>query len=341
MPVMTGIALFGAGRIAKVHAQSIVDAGAKLVTVYDIFAEVADSLATQYGAQVAGTPDDAINHADVDGVIIAASSNVHVELCLAAVKAGKRVMCEKPLAPSLEDAQACVNALGEQASEVFLAFNRRFDSGHASLEARLKSGDIGALEQLIITSRDPYPPPMDYIPKSGGLFRDMMVHDFDMARWLLAEEPTRLYAQGSCLVDPRIGELGDIDSAVVTLSTRSGKQAVIINSRRATYGYDQRIEAFGAKGMIISDNQPATGIKNFSATAYNASEPIPEFFLERYASSYRTEIERFVDSVQTGKKPPVSALDGLHAAYLAEAAAASLKSGLPVDLNADCKITWA
>ncbi len=337
---MTGIAIFGAGRIAKVHAQSVADIGANLVAVYDIVPEAAQTLAAQYGAKAAGSPNEAISHPDVDAVIIAASSDVHVELCLEVVKAGKRVMCEKPLAPSLKEAHACVTQLGDKAGDVFLAFNRRFDHGHARLESGVRSGDIGNLEQLIITSRDPYPPPMDYIPKSGGLFRDMMVHDFDMARWLLAEEPMRLFAQGACVVDPQIGKMGDIDSAVVTMSTPSGKQAVITNSRRATYGYDQRIEAFGSRGMIISDNQPATGVKTFTGAAYAACEPIPEFFMDRYAASYRKEIERFIDCVRSGQNAPVSALDGLHAAYLAEAAMASLKSGQPVELDENCDATW-
>ena len=157
-------------------------------------------------------------------------------------------MCEKPLAPTLSEAQQCVDALGDRAGKVFLAFNRRFDPGHAAVKKAIESGEIGNLEQLTITSRDPYPPPLEYIPKSGGLFRDMMIHDFDMARWMLGEEPTSIHSRGSCLVDPEIGKLGDIDTACVTLVTPSGKQAVILNSRRTAYGFDQRIEAFGSDG---------------------------------------------------------------------------------------------
>ena len=171
------------------------------------------------------------------------------------------------LAPTLSDAQHCINALGAQASKDFLAFNRRFDAGHAALKRAIELGEIGNLEQLTITSRDPAPPPLDYIPKSGGLFRDMMIHDLDMARWLLGEEPVSLYSRGSCLVDPQIGKLGDIDTACVVLVTSSDKQAVILNSRRAAYGYDQRIEAFGSAGMVISDNPRATGIRRFPARA--------------------------------------------------------------------------
>src|ERR1700736_3800085 len=170
-------------------------------------------------------------------------------------------MCEKPLAPTLSDAQRCINALGAQARNVFLAFNRRFDPSHAALKRAVEAGEIGNLETMTITSRDPAPPPLDYIPKSGGLFRDMMIHDFDMARWLLGEEPVSIYSRGSCLVDPQIGKLGDIDTACVALMTSSGKQAVILNSRRAAYGYDQRNEAFAPDGRVSSDNTEAPNLK--------------------------------------------------------------------------------
>ena len=256
---MIGIALMGAGRMARVHAKAIGAAGGKLVTVYDVVEPAAKSLASDTNASVARSVDEALQHPDVNAVLVVTSSDTHVDLILRAVKAGKAVMCEKPLAPNLPDAQRCIDVLGDQASKVLLAFNRRFDPGHAALKKAIDEGEIGNLEQLTITSRDPAPPPLDYIPKSGGLFRDMMIHDFDMARWMLGEEPVSIHSSGSCLVDPEIGKLGDIDTACVTMVTASGKQAVILNSRRAVYGYDQRIEAFGSTGMVISDNPRATG----------------------------------------------------------------------------------
>src|SRR5260370_6277161 len=267
---MIGIALMGAGRMARVHAKAIRAAGGRLVTVYDVVESAAKALASDTSASAARSAEEALNHPDVDAVLVATSSDTHVDFIIQAVKAGKAVMCEKPLAPNLSDAQRCINALGAKASNVFLAFNRRFDPGHAALKKAIDADEIGDLQQLTITSRDPTPPPLEYIPNSGGLFRDMMIHDFDMARWILGEEPVSIYSCGSCLVDPEIGKLGDIETACVTMVTPSGKQAVILNSRRAAYGYDQRIEAFGSAGMVISDNPRATGIRRDSGTSVGA-----------------------------------------------------------------------
>src|SRR3984893_8788940 len=288
---MIGIALMGAGRMARVHANAIRAAGGTLVAVYDVVETAAKSLASDTGASVSTSVEEALHHPDVHAVLVVTSSDTHVDCIIQAVKAGKAVMCEKPLAPNLSDAQRCIDVLGARASNVFLAFNRRFDPGHAALKKAIDAGEIGNLEQLTITSRDPAPPPLDYIPNSGGLFRDMMIHDFDMARWILGEEPVSIHSRGSCLVDPQIGKLGDIDTACVSMVTPSGKQAVILNSRRAAYGYDQRIEAFGSGGMVISDNPRATGIQRYSSTNVEAPDRLFTFFMDRYGDSYRAEIE--------------------------------------------------
>lgn len=337
---MIGIALMGAGRMARVHAQAVPAAGAKLVTVYDLVPAAAEALAAEMGAAVARSAQEAFERPDVAAVLVATSSDTHVELIGQAVQAGKAVMCEKPLAPTLAEAQRCVDALGGQAGKVFLAFNRRFDPGHAAVKQAIEAGGIGALEQLTITSRDPFPPPLEYIPKSGGLFRDMMIHDFDMARWMLGEEPVSVFSRGSCLVDPKIGALGDVDTACVSLVTSSGKQAVILNSRRTAYGFDQRIEAFGSAGMVISDNPRATGLKRFSNANFGAPDRFRAFFMERYGESYRREIEAFVAGVAKGAPASVSALDGLRAVYLAEAAGASLRLGKPIELKTSGEVTW-
>ena len=337
---MIGLALLGAGRMAKVHAEAISAAGAKLVTVFDVAEAAANSLASKAGAGVARTAEEALTHPEVEAVLIATSSDTHAKYVIEAVQAGKAVMCEKPLAPTLAEAQQCVNALGDRAGQVFLAFNRRFDPGHAAVKKAIESGEIGNLEQLTITSRDPYPPPLEYVPKSGGLFRDMMIHDFDMARWMLGEEPINIHSRGSCLVDAEVGKLGDIDTACVTMITTSGKQAVILNSRRTAYGFDQRIEAFGSAGMVISDNPQATGFKRFSNTSFGAPDRFRAFFMERYGDSYRFEIEAFVKGVTQGQPASVSALDGLRAVYLAEAAGASLRTGKAIELKPNCEITW-
>jgi myo-inositol 2-dehydrogenase / D-chiro-inositol 1-dehydrogenase len=337
---MIGIALMGAGRMARVHAKAIRAAGGRLVTVYDVVESAAKALASDTSASAARSAEEALNHPDVDAVLVATSSDTHVDFIIQAVKAGKAVMCEKPLAPNLSDAQRCINALGAKASNVFLAFNRRFDPGHAALKQAIDAGEIGNLEQLTITSRDPSPPPLDYIPNSGGLFRDMMIHDFDMARWILGEEPVSIHSRGSCLVDPQIGRLGDIDTACVTMVTLSGKQAVILNSRRAVYGYDQRIEAFGSAGMVISDNPRATAVQRYSSTSFGAPDRVFTFYMDRYGHSYRMEIETFLGCVAAGTPPPINAIDGLRTAYLAEAAGASLRLGEAVELKTNCEMTW-
>jgi myo-inositol 2-dehydrogenase/D-chiro-inositol 1-dehydrogenase len=337
---MIGIALMGAGRMARTHAKAISAAGGRLVTVYDVVESAAKSLAADAGASVAHSAEEAFDRPEVAAVLVVTSSNTHVDLIIKAVQAGKAVMCEKPLAPNLEDARRCIEVLGPKASSVFLAFNRRFDGGHAELKKAIDQGEIGSLEQLTITSRDPAPPPLDYIPNSGGLFRDMMIHDFDMARWMLGEEPVRIYSCGSCLVDPEIGKLGDIDTACVTMVTQSGKQAVILNCRRAVFGYDQRIEAFGSAGMVISDNPRATGVKRYSSTSFGAPDRIFTFYMDRYGDSYRREIETFLGGVAAGTPPPVNAIDGLRATYLADAAGASLRLGRAIELKANCEVTW-
>jgi myo-inositol 2-dehydrogenase/D-chiro-inositol 1-dehydrogenase len=337
---MIGLALLGAGRMARVHAKAISAAGGKVITVYDVIGPAAKSLAAETGASVARSVEEALHHAEVNAVLVVTSSDTHVDCILQGIEAGKAVMCEKPLAPTLSDAQRCINALGPQARNVFLAFNRRFDPSHAALKRAVETGEIGNLEQVTITSRDPAPPPLDYLPKSGGLFRDMMIHDFDMARWLLGEEPVSIYSRGSCLVDPQIGKLGDIDTACVALATASGKQAVILNSRRAAYGYDQRIEAFGSAGMVLSDNPRATSVRRYSSTSFGAPDRLFAFYMDRYGDSYRREIETFLSGVATGTPPPVNALDGLRTAYLAEAAGASLRLGQAIELKTNCEASW-
>ncbi|MEM0900518.1 MAG: inositol 2-dehydrogenase [Pseudomonadota bacterium] len=330
---MIGIALLGAGRMGQVHADAIAQADARIVCVFDQVTEVAQRLGDATGAKVIGTAEDAINHPDVDAVMVVTSSDTHTKLILKAHQAGKAVFCEKPLSNSLEDAQNCIDALGDDGSKrVFLGFNRRFDKHHGALCARVKSGEIGTLEQLIITSRDPYPPPLEYIPKSGGLFSDMMIHDFDMARSILTEEPVSIVANGSSVVDPEIGTLGDVDSATVIMRTASGVLVIIVNSRRCAFGYDQRIEAFGSQGMLISNNVPKTSVTLANGDSHDGKDALPEFFMDRYAESYVAEIETFLDCVRSGKDMPVNAIDGLRAMMLANAATQSNLTGEVVEI---------
>jgi len=332
---MSNIALLGAGRMAKVHAASIIEAGANVAVVYDTVTDAANALAASTGARVAASAQEAINDPSVDAVMIATSSDTHVPLLREAVKAGKPALCEKPLAPSYDEARQFVKDVGDAAArKIFLGFNRRFDRGHAGLRNGVNAGKIGKLEQLTITSRDPAPPPLDYIPRSGGLFRDMMIHDFDMARFVIGEDPIiSVTAHGSSIVDPEIGKLGDIDTASVTMLTQQGTIITILNSRRCVYGYDQRVEAFGAQGMLLSDNPRQSGLVSFNGEHPGTPTPLLGFFMERYGASYTGEIRAFLHAIQKNEDMPVNAIDGLMAVYLAEAATASLKHGKTIQLT--------
>lgn len=330
---MIGVAIFGAGRIAQVHARAIQAAGARFVAVYDVVTEAAKRLAAQHGGAVETNVDAVLTRPDVNAVIIASPTNTHVDFILRSVEAGKAVLCEKPLALEIAEAQICIDRVGDRAAIVQLGFNRRFDPSHCALQQALVAGEIGALEQLTITSRDPSPPPASYLVHSGGLFKDMTIHDLDMARWLLQEPVTTVYAQGSCLVDPSIAALGDIDTATVALRTASGKQCTILNSRRAVYGYDQRIEALGASGMLVSGNHYETSLLRFSAESAGAPTALQNFFLDRYADSYRLELIDFLDAVRSGRAPSVNMADGLAALRLAEAAQQSLASRQAVTMG--------
>lgn len=331
---MTGIALLGAGRMGKVHAAAIVEAGARVAVVYDPATAAAEALAAATGARVAASAPEAMADADADAIVIATSSDTHVDCVIDAVKTGKPTLCEKPLASRYADARACIASIDETAARrVFLGFNRRFDRGHASVREAVHGGAIGRLEQLVITSRDPFPPPLDYVPRSGGLFRDMMIHDFDMARAIAGQDFVSVTAHGSSIVDPEIGRLGDVDTASVTLLAADGTIVTILNSRRCAFGFDQRIEAFGSEGMVVSDNPRQSGFLRFTKEEPGVKAPILEFFMERYGPSYAAEIRLFLDRARAGREMPVNAIDGLMAAWLAEAATASLKQGRTIALT--------
>ena len=320
------IALIGAGRIGKVHAAAIESvAGAQITYVCDVHQPSAVALADQCGATVAEV-DQVFTEDAVDAVVIASATDTHAPLLHQCAQHGKAVFCEKPLDLDLASARAAATAIEESGVLCGLGFNRRFDPQFNRLQHRVARGDIGTLETLIVISRDPAPPPLDYIKVSGGLFRDMMIHDFDIARWLLDEPIDTVFATGSNLVDPEIGEVGDIDTASVTLKTASGKIAIITNSRRAAYGYDQRIEAFGSKGMLQALNNTETNLV-FSGEPGIVSETPLHFFLERYQDAYRLELEDFLSALASGGKPLANHHDGVQSLQLAEAALASLQSG--------------
>ncbi|HEV2431908.1 MAG TPA: inositol 2-dehydrogenase, partial [Burkholderiales bacterium] len=261
---------------------------------------------------------------EVGAVLIASSTDTHARLAIAAARAGKAVFCEKPIDLSLSKVDSCLQEVEKAGVPMFVDFNRRFDPSFSALKARLDAGEIGAVEQVVISSRDPGPPPLSYIKVSGGMFRDMTIHDFDMARWLLGEEPVEVFAMGECLVDRKIGAAGDIDSAMVLLRTASDRMCHINNSRRAAYGYDQRIEVFGARGMVRAENLGETTVEHFGPRGTVADRPL-DFFLERYADAYRAEMTAFVRALTQKTPMPVGAKDGRQALVLAEAALRSHK----------------
>jgi len=329
---MLQICLIGAGRIGQVHAQAMqkID-DVRIKYVVDVFEKSARELASLHQAQVVDL-DTAFSDPEIDVFIIASSTDTHAELLMRCCAANKAVFCEKPIDLNLKQAIGCAEAIETSGIVCGLGFNRRFDPRFNRLHERLQNGDLGALETLIITSRDPAPPPANYIPLSGGLFRDMMIHDFDMARWLLDEEIIEIYATGSNLVDPAIGQAGDIDTATATLKTVSGKLAIISNSRRSSYGYDQRVEAFGSQGMLQVQNQSDTDLI-FSNDQGIVHEKPQYFFLDRYQHAYRLELITFFESLKDKTINFPDQSDGVAALQLAEAANLSLAKGCSIRLS--------
>lgn len=315
--------LLGAGRIGKVHAKAVTgDANAKLVAVADAFPAAAQAIADQYGCEVRSI--DAIAAAkDIDAVVICTPTDTHADLIEQFVKAGKAVFCEKPIDLSLARVKACLDVVRAHKGTLMVGFNRRFDPHFRAVRAEIDKGSIGEVEMVVITSRDPGAPPVDYIKRSGGIFRDMTIHDFDMARFLLGEEIEEVVATAAVLVDPAIGKAGDFDSVQVMLRTKSGRQAVISNSRRATYGYDQRIEVHGSKGMTAAENQRPVSIEVANGNGYTRP-PLHDFFMTRYTEAYAAEIATFIAAMSGKGKAEPTGEDGLIALALADAAVKSV-----------------
>ncbi|WP_375207730.1 inositol 2-dehydrogenase [Hyphococcus sp.] len=324
---MHAVAIVGAGRIGAIHARNAAaNARLRLAYVVDPIADAATRLARACGAQSAGL-EDALSDPEVKGVIVASSTDTHLEVALKAIEAGKSVFCEKPIDLSLEKVQR--NAPVFSSGNFFLGFNRRFDPNFAELWRKLRGGEIGRLETLHIISHDPAPPPLSYIGASGGLFRDMTIHDFDMARWLAGEEVAEVYAAGGCLVDEKIADHGDIDTAKIILKTASGRLVFISNTRRSGYGYDQRIEAYGAKGRLAAGNMRETTVEHWSTEGCVSDAPM-DFFLERYAAAYVNEMEHFADMLSGDASPTVTYDDGLQAQKISESALRSARNNRPV-----------
>jgi myo-inositol 2-dehydrogenase/D-chiro-inositol 1-dehydrogenase len=331
---MLRFGLFGAGRIGRVHAASLAThPRTELVVVHDPVEAAASEVAAQYGATPTGDANVILGDPDIDAVIIASPTATHVDLLTASVRAGKAVLCEKPIDLDLARVDACWADIKGLDATVMVGFNRRFDPTFAEMRARVAKGEIGRLEQLIIISRDPAPAPAAYIATSGGLFRDMTIHDFDMARFFLGEV-AEVQAMGANLIEPYIAEAGDIDSAVVLLRGAGGELCQIVNSRRCSFGYDQRVEAFGAEAMLSAGNQTAASVRRSCASGTETAPPYLNFFLDRYAAAYRAELDHLVSCVEQGAAPSPGFADGRAALVLADAANESLQTGRAVRIDA-------
>jgi len=318
---MPRIAVLGCGRIGRMHADNIAaHPRCSLAGVFDVHAPAAQEVAATHGCTNFAAGEDVFAAPEVDAVLIATSTPTHVDFIEAGVAAGKAILCEKPIDLSLERVRACASRIAGTDVPIMIGFCRRFDPGHRAARAAARAGEIGELHQVVITSRDPGLAPESYIEVSGGIFRDMTIHDLDLARYLLGEEVTSVAAHGSRLVDPgMMARCDDFDTVVVTLMTDSGKQAVITNSREAAYGYDQRVELFGSRGMLLSDNHRQHAMTKHVAEATNVAAPLQFFFIERYRDAFVAEIDNFVDGV-AGKAPMGATFDdGVKALVLADA----------------------
>lgn len=322
---------FGAGFIGKIHAANIAKhPQAELGYIYDVNTEAAEQLATQLGAKVAASPEE-IFCSDIDAVLIASSTNTHADLLSAAIQAGKPIYCEKPIDLDIDRVKDVVQQASRTDLPILIGFSRRYDANHLGVRQALQNGEIGKLEMMHLTSRGPQPPPISYVKVSGGQLRDQTIHFFDMLRWLAGEDPVEVYATGTALIDPAIGEAGDVDTSMVILKFPSGALCHIDCSRRADYGYDERVEVFGSKGMAISERKPRREVTLVQAGKV-ISDGLHSGWFERMEPTFYQALDAFVKAVQ-GEKPEYPTLwDGLMAQVIAEAAAESMQSNQPVKI---------
>ena len=319
---MIEVAIFGAGRIGKIHAGNIAkQPGVRLKYVVDPDAQAAAALASQYDASV-GTVEGVFADRAIRAVAIASSTDTHADLIQRGAASGKAIFCEKPVDLELARARECAAAVRRAGVPCMIGFQRRYDPTFSAAKSRIDAGEIGTPEQLVITSRDPGAPPLDYLKRSGGIFKDMLIHDFDVFRWILADEAQTVYATGSVLTDPNVTKADDVDVTAVAIRTKSGRLALINTNRRAAYGYDQRFEVLGSKGMLQAGNHRPTEVVAYTEHSVSADKP-EHFFLERYRVAYAVEMGHFFDALGAGKAMRTSIDDGVAALELAEAATTS------------------
>lgn len=319
---MINIAVLGCGRIGRMHAGNVAGhPGAELAAVYDVHGPSAADVAEIHSARAMATAEDVFAASGIDAVLVASTTDTHADYIEKAVAAGKAILCEKPIDLDLGRVNRCADTIAGTDVPVQIGFNRRFDPGHRAAFTAMKDGGIGDLHQVIITSRDPEMPPRAYYETAGGVFRDMIIHDFDLARFMLDDEPVEVFAVANGLIDPKMmAELNDHDTTMVVMRTADGKQCHINGSRTAAYGYDQRVELMGTTGMVVSDNRRPHEMRRHSATQTGRSAPYLNFFIERYQQAFNAELSAFVECIEKRTAPQVGFEDGRRALILAEAA---------------------
>lgn len=328
------VAVAGLGRIGKIHLKNLSRnfAEIKVIAVMDVFDD-SKAIADEFNVPTfVKTFDELLAVPELDAVVICSPTDTHADYVVQAAKAGKQIFCEKPLDLSLERVKEVLEIVEESGVKLMLGFNRRFDPEFKKVRRLVVKDAIGDPQIIKITSRDPGPPPVSYIKVSGGMFLDMTIHDFDMARYISGKEVKEVYAKGAVMVDPEIGKAGDIDTAIITLTFEDDSMAVIDNCRKAVYGYDQRLEVFGSKGMAQAENNFPNNHKLYTANGVSGDLPL-HFFLERYNESYNQEMREFIDALVSGNEMPVDGRDGLLSIAIGLAAKKSVKEGRPVKIE--------
>lgn len=329
------LGIIGAGRIGKLHAENIVSnfRHVEIKSIADIYADRIKDWAAGLGIMnVYKNHRSILEDPEIDAVLICSSTDTHAQMIIESAEAGKHIFCEKPIDFDLARIEKALEAVEKANVKFQIGFNRRFDHNFRKVHEMVREGRIGDLHIIKITSRDPEPPPIEYVRVSGGLFLDMTIHDFDMARFLTGSEVTEVFATAAVLIDPAIGEAGDVDTAIVTLKFENGALGVIDNSRKAVYGYDQRVEVFGSKGCItVANDTPSSAV--LSTFDGVIGEKPKYFFLERYKDAYVEEMRAFIDCIENDKKPPVTGKDGLEPVLIGLAAGRSLAEGKPVKIE--------
>lgn len=329
------LGVIGTGRIGKVHIATLVQSvpQAEVIAIADVNLKSANEVAKSFGiTTVFSNYMDVINHPEVEAIVICSPTDTHARYIVDAAKAGKHIFCEKPVDLSLEIIKGALDAVSKAGVKLMVGFNRRFDPNFSKIKQLVTEGKIGDPHILKITSRDPAPPPAEYSAVSGGMFMDMTIHDFDMARYIAGSEVTEVYTKAAVLVDPAIGKAGDVDTAIITLTFANGAIGVIDNSRKAVYGYDQRVEIFGSKGMLCADNNYPENHRYFSGDGVHGSLPL-NFFMDRYLEAYANEMKIFCNAVINDLQLPVSGYDGLMSVGIALAAKKSFLENRPVKMK--------